>query len=178
MIIRYIERLLLIASLCVSTASLATVITDVEEIDTYINWFESTSWTHDITDHDFIFGSAVSGTLSIEFRDDGDSGWFGGEWATVVVGTIDFQDGTLLYKADSTWAGNLGINSLAALNSTGLLDVTVWSDWGDFEIGNSTLEVVTLDIIPNTNTAVPEPSTFLLLAVGVVGLGVCRRTAV
>jgi hypothetical protein len=155
---------LLVALLFTAFQTQANIITDVEEIDTHVDYWETVSWTHDLADTDFSLGTALSASLSIELFDDIDCDC-GFELATIVVGVIDFQDGAAYYNPVSDWSGSLGINSLAALNSTGMLDVEVWSLWGDFHIGDSTLEV----------TTVPEPGALLMLGLGLVGLGEARR---
>lgn len=154
-----------------SMASNAGLITDVESVNEYVGWFDHTKWTHDLNDQGFILGSAQSATLSIQFWDDG--GRFDlGEAATIVVGILDFQDGSWIYNPVNDWSQNLGINSLANLNSNGLLNVKVWSDFGDFYVGNSTLEVTTRDQDP---TDVTEPSTLALLGAGLIALIWSRR---
>lgn len=166
---RYLLGLFFALGFC-STQAVAGVITDVEVIDSYVGYWQSASWTHDLSDQAFTPGSAVGGALTIEFSDDGVRDFFGllpdlGEVATIVVGIIDFQDGELFYTPTSDWAGNIGINSLASLNSDGKLDVKVWSDFGDFYVGNSILEVT---------TSVPEPSILGLLGMGLLAFGAVR----
>jgi len=152
-----------------NSQAFAKVIADVEKVDSQVKWFDSVSWTHDLSDQDFTLGSAVSATLSIEFSDDYDKRYdFFPELATIVVGIIDFQDGAIIYSPLGDWSGPLGLNSIAGLNSHAQLDVLVWSDWGDFYIGNSVLEV----------TTVPEPAILLLMAMGLVGLGATRMKKV
>ena len=169
MIYRYLFGLFFALGFCGAQA-VAGVITDVEVIDSYVGYWQSVSWTHDLSDQAFTPGSALGGALTIEFSDDGVRDFFGllpdlGEVATIVVGTIDFQDGELFYTPTSNWVGNIGINSLASLNSDGKLDVKVWSDFGDFYVGNSMLEVT---------TSVPEPSMLVLMGMGLVAFGVVR----
>jgi hypothetical protein len=151
-------------ALVFSAFSQASVITDVESINTKVNMWEHETWVHDITDV-FTLGTAVSGTLSIEFWDD--SKRDGLELASIIVGNIDLQDGALIYIPTTDWTGNLGVNSLASLNSSGMLSVDVWSIVGDFYIGNSTLKVIT--------SSVPEPSSIILFGLGLLGLGGLRR---
>jgi hypothetical protein len=157
---------LLLAS---SLSANAGLITDVESVNEYVGWFDNAKWTHDLNDNGFVLGSAQSATLSIEFWDD--RGRFDlGELATIIVGVLDFQDGAWIYNPVNDWSQTLGINSLASLNNNGLLNVKVWSDFGDFYIGNSTLEVTTVDA-----PSVPEPSTLGLIGFGLGALMLARR---
>lgn len=166
-IAKWLKGAVLAVLVSVGFSANAGVITDVVEVDTYVGWWESTSWTHDLNDDGFTLGSAQSATLTIEFWDDDKKLWDLGELATIVVGTIDFLDGAFIYVPTTDWSGALGLNSLASLNANGLLSVKVWSDFGDFFVGNSTLEVVT--------ASVPEPSALMLLALGLLGLVAARK---
>ncbi|MEW8442105.1 MAG: PEP-CTERM sorting domain-containing protein, partial [Candidatus Thiodiazotropha taylori] len=86
-----------------------------------------------------------------------------------VVEEFDFDTGGVTFG--TSFVGDLEVNALGALNADGKLDVTIASLWGDFHVGNSVLSVVTSD----DPTSVPEPSTLLLLSIGLLGLGAARR---
>lgn len=163
----WLKKIAVAAALLVSFSAQAAVITDVHEVDTYLSGGQKHSWTHDINlSHGFVWGSAQSATLSIEFKD---NDWLP-ELASIIVGTIDFLDGAFLYIPVKDFHGTVGFNSLASLNASGLLNITVKSVLGDFYIGNSTLSVVTTDAV-----SVPESGSMVLLALGLFGLIAARR---
>ncbi|MES9990600.1 MAG: PEP-CTERM sorting domain-containing protein [Candidatus Thiodiazotropha sp.] len=157
-----------VALMAMSSMSSAGFISDTVVQDEYVDWWDSHSYTHNLNDDGFDLGSAISGTLSIAISDDGGF-WDSGELILFVVEEFDFDTGGVTFG--TSFVGDLEVNALGALNADGKLDVTIASLWGDFHVGNSVLSVVTSD----DPTSVPEPSTLLLLSIGLLGLGAARR---
>ena len=162
---QWVKKIVVAAALMVSSTCFAGVITDTQEVNKLVNIFTPASWTHNILDNGFTLGTAKNATLSIQLKDDQAND--GLEYADIVVGFFDFEDGALFYKATSDWAGSLGISSIAKLNNTGIIDISVFSSLGDFIVGKSTLTVNTTDV--------PEPGSLILLGLGVLGLGIARK---
>jgi hypothetical protein len=172
--------LLFVMSFCAFQAQ-ANIITDVEVVDRHVSlWkndsiFNPVTWTHDLSDTDFVLGTARSANLIIEFSDDAsDLTFVSRELATIIVGVLDLQDDDLFYTPVTDWSRSLGVNSLVEMNAFGMLDVTIWSDFGDFYVGNSILEVTTA-VIPKASTDISEPAAILILGMGLAGLGMVRQ---
>ncbi len=161
--------------LIASPYSYAGTITDVEDVDSFTSsgWKGySTSWTHDLADQDFTEGTALSGSLAIDF---GESYSQSGPTLTV-VGYFDFQDDSFLFSPTDQLSVNLGKNSLFSLNLTKELDVTIYTTLGSLDILSSVLTITTSEPTTGTpNVLVSEPSSLALLAFGFVGLAFCRR---
>lgn len=172
MLVKSLKSLVVAAVCLFSVNSFAGLITDVETFagGKKVNDFKQFSWTHNILDQGFTFGSAESANIEIAFRDDEKKFLKDGfEFATIQIGFLDLEDGALLVVPTTNWFGNLGVSSLARLNADGTLFVQITSTLGDFFIDSSTLSVVTKDV------SVPESSSLVLLGLGLLGLGAMRR---
>lgn len=187
----------LVATICLAAtgaanASLMPPIVDVVDNGpngTYVGWFGSHSWTHDITDAPDFFDpdgpyDISGGTLAIEVWDDGDAGekcLFGFctelpdlEIETIVftVEAFDFDTGGITLFAQN-WSTELEPNAIQAVNADGMLDVKVQNllGLGDFYVGKS---VLTLDLVHSDSASVPEPGVLALLGLGLLGLRLAR----
>ena len=145
----------------------AALIVDIVEQNEYIGWGDSYSYTHNLNDQGFTLGSALSGTLDIQVRDDA-TGWdeLLPEVITFVVGDFDFDTGGISFFANG-YSSALEFKALGFLNTNGYLDVSVHSIIGDFWLGDSILSV--------TTAAVPGPGVLGLMVIGLAGLGFSRR---
>lgn len=160
--------------LLTSTTANATLIVDTIDQEVGVGWWDSYSYTHDLTDDGFIPGTtmATSGTIEIQFSDDYD--WwleniFPWEIILIVVDDFDFDTGGVLGSA-SSFVNEIEVNALAQINADGMLDITIESLWGDFYVGQSVLSVYTT----NTSDA-PAPPVLGILLIGLLSMSAAGR---
>ncbi len=161
--------------LLTSTTANATVITDTIDQNQFVGWGGSYSYTHDLTDNDFIPGTttATGGTINIQFSDDG--GFFDlWESILIVVDEFDGDTGGIIGSA-SSFVNEIEVEALAQINSAGTLDVTIQSLFGDFFVGNSVLSVSTNGTSNDASASVPAPGILGMLGLGLLGIGVAGR---
>lgn len=163
----------LIGALILSTAN-AGLIVDTVEQDVFLSTWQSHSYSHNLLesgDDPFDLGSAISGQLDISIYDDKDdgTGWNQYELSLTIVEEFDGDTGGITFSNNLAFSNELEIEALAALNTDGMLDITIASLWGDFWVGDSVLTVNTGPV------SVPEPALISLFGFGLIGLGVARR---
>lgn len=110
---------------------------------------------------------AFTNLLEITFADmmDTVSGYF--TYADSLTFSIYDTNGGLLASSQSAGVSNLGSNELITLSSQGIALLRINSN------SNFTLDDLSYS---NASVPVPEPSTILLFAIGIIGLGVSRLT--
>jgi hypothetical protein len=163
--------------LLASTAANAIPIVDTIDQNIFLQTGDVYSYTHNLLDDGFNLGSATSGTIAVQLFDDADAAW---EVILIAVDKFDFDtDSFSISTSASSFDSALEINALAAVNSTGMLDITIASLWGDFYIGQSVLTVNAIDQLVSTAevNSVPEPGILGMLGLGLIGVGIARRIA-
>lgn len=173
----WIKSAAMIMTLCFSASSFAGLIVDTVEQDQYVDWWSSYSYTHNLVDGlnqtggVFEPGSALSGSLAVDVFDERDPFYdFLPETILFTVEAFDFDTGAITF-GNSGFSNDLEITALGALNNDGMLDVTVSSLWGDFNLGNSVLTVNT-EVTP---VSVPAPTSIAVLGFALIALGLRRK---
>jgi hypothetical protein len=145
---------------------------------TYVTTSNSYNYTFNLLDQGFVPGTdlVTSYDVSIHLFDNQNDSWF--KIVTPDWATLD-QPGV---TGDSLWnffyttaeLNGSSYQGKAALNATGQLSVTVSSLAGSFYVQTSEL---TAQGIKKSAASVPEPTSVALLAAGLLGIVVMRRTA-
>jgi hypothetical protein len=173
------------ATFWVSASALALPINDtVDPAETFINFgitpspcpsgFNCTasnlSFTHNITDNGFLAGlqTISSATIAVHLSDEGSS-----ENYSILIGDA----------LQTVTVANLGSNvvetipldatALADLAADGMITVRVRSNSGSFSFADSILTAQ----VAGVTSSVPEPSSLLLLAIGLTGLSLRARSS-
>lgn len=168
-----------LAALLISVPVLANAYTWDQTIDfdpnPQVTLFSPYSFTHDLTVPDVGFNTTLdsisSYKLTLSLRND--KGMM--DYVTIDQPGL-FNDSTTLLLNWTVASVNTGtsLQGLWSLNNDGTLDITVKSIFGSFFLDSSQLVA---EGVKGASAAVPEPASVALLAVGLIGIAVMRRTS-
>lgn len=154
-----IKKVLSAAALMALAFGAKADIIHVVEVNQTVGLLGTVSYAHNLKDEtDFVLGSAAAATIEIGISSKG----ILPAVLVVVIENFDFDSGGFTF---GKFFNDIEVKGLAALNSSGVLNVTIQSALGGFKVGTSTLTVAT----------VPEPATLALLGGGLLAFGLGRR---
>ena len=167
-----------------TSASALPIIDTVDPTETFIN-FGSTptpcpsgfactgsnlSFTHNIVDNGFLAGlqTITSATIAVHLSDEG-----GPENYSILIG--DALQTVTVANLGSNVVETIALNAaaLADLAADGMINVGVRSNAGSFSFADSILTAQAAGV----TSSVPEPSTLLLLAIGLTGMSLGARSS-
>lgn len=130
------------------------------------------SFTHDITDVGFNVGNDFVTSYKLTLNLHNDDGMI--DFVTIDQPGLFDSSTYLLNWTVATVNTGTSIEGLWSLNSDGTLGITVKSIFGSFFLDSSQLIATGYK---GQGAPVPEPASIALLAVGLIGIAVMRRSA-